>query len=328
MIKKPMDFMCKVSVIVPVYKAEAYLYRCLDSIMAQTMTDWECILVDDGSPDRSGEICDEYAQQDPRIRVIHKENGGVGLARQTGLEAARGEYVIHADPDDWVEPNMLEELYAKAKEESADMVICDYYENSQGVDKYISQRPRSLLHNDLISELFHGTLHGSCWNKLIKRKRLQENNIQFPSLSLCEDTFFLVSLLLHPIKTDYQDKAYYHYVKDNINSVTNLSNRKQGLNAYRYCVEMRNLLSNHSEYWEVFVKVCMGNWAYLSLYYGSVGAEEYKRVYGDLLDVTSHSFNSKMATYALGHYRLARIYMICRRVYGKLRMSSKRRLTF
>lgn len=116
----------KISVIVPVYKAEAYLHRCVDSIIAQTFTDWELLLVDDGSPDRSGDICDEYASKDARIRVFHKENGGVSSARQKGLDEAIGEYTIHADPDDWVEPMMLEELYKKAKEDDADMVICDF----------------------------------------------------------------------------------------------------------------------------------------------------------------------------------------------------------
>ena len=119
--------MPKVSIIVPVYKAEKYLNRCIDSILAQTFTDFELLLIDDGSPDRSGEICDEYAKKDSRIRVIHKENGGVSSARQRGLDESVGEYTMHADPDDWVEPEMLDELYKKAKEEDADMVICDFF---------------------------------------------------------------------------------------------------------------------------------------------------------------------------------------------------------
>ena len=106
----------KISVIVPVYKAEAYLHRCVDSLLAQTFQDFEVLLVDDGSPDRSGEICDEYARKDSRVRVFHKENGGVSSARQYGMDHAQGEYTIHADPDDWVEPTMLEELYRKEKD--------------------------------------------------------------------------------------------------------------------------------------------------------------------------------------------------------------------
>ena len=96
-----------VSIIVPVYKAEQWLHRCVDSILAQTMTDFELLLINDGSPDKSGEICDEYAAKDSRVRVFHKENGGVSSARQMGLDNVTGEYVIHCDPDDWIEPNML-----------------------------------------------------------------------------------------------------------------------------------------------------------------------------------------------------------------------------
>ena len=117
----------KISIIVPVYKAEAYIRRCIDSILAQTLTDFELLLIDDGSPDGSGEICDTYAATDSRIRVFHKENGGVGSARQFGLDNAIGEYTIHADPDDWVDSTMLEELYYKAIEDQADMVLCDYW---------------------------------------------------------------------------------------------------------------------------------------------------------------------------------------------------------
>lgn len=121
------DITPKISIISPVYNAERYIVKCLDSILVQTFQDWELILVDDGSSDKSGVICDEYAARDSRVIVIHKENGGVGAARQTGLDAVTGEYVIHADPDDWVEPTMLQELYAKAVAEAADVVICDYY---------------------------------------------------------------------------------------------------------------------------------------------------------------------------------------------------------
>ena len=103
----------KVSVIVPIYKAEAYLNKCVDSLLVQTLKDFELLLIDDGSPDNSGEICDRYAQKDSRVRVFHKENGGVSSARQCGIDNAYGEYTIHTDPDDWVESTMLEELYEK-----------------------------------------------------------------------------------------------------------------------------------------------------------------------------------------------------------------------
>lgn len=128
-----------VSIIVPIYNAEKYLQKCIDSVLSQTFKDWECILVDDGSPDRCGEICDEYAKNDNRFKVIHQVNGGVSSARQIGHDLANGEYTIHIDPDDWVEPTMIEELYSKARSEDSDMVICDYFQNNiaEGGGKYL-----------------------------------------------------------------------------------------------------------------------------------------------------------------------------------------------
>lgn len=116
-----------VSIIVAVYKAEKFIRKCVDSLLAQTYPHIEVILVDDGSPDRCGEICDEYAAKDSRVKAFHQPNGGVAKARQTGMDHATGTYTIHADPDDWVEPSMIEEMLGKALEDDADMVICDYY---------------------------------------------------------------------------------------------------------------------------------------------------------------------------------------------------------
>lgn len=107
-----------ISVIVPVYNAEKYLHRCVDSILSQTFTDFEVLLINDGSTDTSGVICDEYAQKDARVRVFHKENGGVSSARNVGIKNMRGLYSIHVDSDDWVEPSYLKDLYSCAKVEN------------------------------------------------------------------------------------------------------------------------------------------------------------------------------------------------------------------
>ena len=215
----------KISVIVPVYKAEAYLHRCVDSILAQTFQDFEVLLIDDGSPDRSGEICDEYARKDRRVRVFHKENGGVSSARQCGLDNAQGEYTIHADPDDWVEPDMLEELYRKAKEENADMVICDYYTEEKGETRYITQMPSALDHETVLYELFFQKLYGSCWNKFVKRVCYKEYGIKFPlELSIYEDLYVNVCLIARGIKITYLHKAFYHYdLSINFNSLIHRS---------------------------------------------------------------------------------------------------------
>lgn len=199
-----------VSVIVPVYKAETTIHRCVDSLLVQTLKDFEIVLVDDGSPDRCGEICDEYARNDSRIKVIHQKNMGVSAARQTGIDNATGKYTIHADPDDWVEPTELEELYKKAKEDDADMVICDFYEND---DIYHKQEPSSLDSKVVLYELFQ-QLHGSCCNKLIRRACYSDYCIKFPKdIHLREDVYVLCAMLLHPIKVSYLSKAFYHYVQ-------------------------------------------------------------------------------------------------------------------
>lgn len=214
----------KVSVIVPVYKAEAYLHRCVDSLLAQTFANFEVLLIDDGSPDNSGVICDEYAKKDSRVRVFHKENGGVSSARQCGIDNALGEYTIHADPDDWVEPTMLEELYAKAKEEEADMVICDYYVDYSHRTIYKKQKPSSLDSETVLKELFQ-QLHGSCCNKLIRRACYNNYNVEFPDELRCnEDLYVNVALLKNELHVVYYPKAFYHYVQDeNENSLVKAS---------------------------------------------------------------------------------------------------------
>lgn len=200
-----------VSVIVPVYKAENTIHRCVDSLLAQTLKEFEIILVDDGSPDRCGGICDDYARNDPRIKVVHQENMGVSAARQAGIDNATGEYTIHADPDDWVESTELEELYKKAKEDDADMVICDFYEND---DVYHKQEPSSLDSKVVLHEMFQ-QLHGSCCNKFVKRTCYSDYGVRFPQGIYCrEDSYVVCALLIHSIKVSYLPKAFYHYTVD------------------------------------------------------------------------------------------------------------------
>lgn len=217
----------KISIICPVYKAEKYLHKCIESIIAQTLTDWELILVDDGSPDSSGELCDKYAIQDSRIRTIHKQNEGVSVARQTGLDAAHGEYVIHVDSDDWVEPNMLEELYKKAKQDDADIVICDYFNNIGTKQTICRQCPSSLEPQQVLIELFQ-QLHGSCCNKLARRVCYKQYGIEFPrGINYCEDLFTWVQFLSHKeVKVAYLNQAFYHYY-DNPDSITRSYQRTQ-----------------------------------------------------------------------------------------------------
>ncbi len=202
------------SIIVPVYNAENSLHRCVDSILNQTFTDFELILVDDGSPDNSGKICDEYSNTDSRIYVCHKPNGGVGSARQAGHDRARGEFVIHVDPDDWVESQMLEEMLAAARKAEADVLIADFYAHYNPNHTIIH---KEVLHDfrpsDVLAGLLMGDVHGSLCNKMIRRSAIQNNNIRFlDGVNFCEDLYICIELMKdNSLKVAHINKAYYHY---------------------------------------------------------------------------------------------------------------------
>lgn len=197
----------------PIYKAEKYLDKCVTSILQQTFRDFELLLIDDGSPDGCGRMCDEYALRDSRVKVFHKSNGGVSSARQLGTEKAQGEYIIHADPDDWVEKDMLEELYNKAINDNADMVICDFIMDFPKRSVYIKQEIKEgTASNNILRLLLNQQLHGSCWNKLIRTSLFKKYNISFPvDIIRWEDLYVICNILLHPIKVAYIPKAFYHY---------------------------------------------------------------------------------------------------------------------
>ncbi|MEY8688016.1 glycosyltransferase family 2 protein [Bacteroides sp. AN502(2024)] len=202
-----------ISIIIPVYNAEEYLRRCLDSFVAQTFTDWEVWLIDDGSTDRSGAICDEYADRDSRFCVIHKENGGVASARQAGVDNARGEYSIHADADDFVEPAMLADMLSYIRETGADLVVTDFYgENKRGF-RYVSrQRPTGNTTSQLIDDVIHGRVHGSLCNKLMRHDLYKKYNLRFfNGVDYCEDVLILAQLARHSQRVVSLTRAYYHY---------------------------------------------------------------------------------------------------------------------
>lgn len=211
--------MLKVSVIVPVYKAEAYIEKCARSLFGQTMEEAEFIFVDDCSPDGSIEVLErvlaDYPRRREQVKVIrHSENQGVSVSRQDGLDAATGEYVIHSDPDDWVEPEMLERLYEKAKADDADMVICDFYQVNPktGRKRLFVQKPDS-FDAELVQRQLFRNLHGCVWNKLVRLEVIRKANVKFPAgYAFCEDLTFNTELLNQPLKIVYLPEAFYNYV--------------------------------------------------------------------------------------------------------------------
>jgi len=305
-----------ISVIVPVYKAEKYLRRCVDSILAQTFTDFEVLLIDDGSPDRSGEICDEYAAKDSRVRVFHQANGGVSAARQRGTDEARGEYTIHADPDDWVEPTMLEELYAKAKAEDADMVICDYYVNMGGRQRYVKQQPSALDSETVLRELFQ-QLHGSCCNKLVRRACYNRLAICFPkNISLSEDLYVNLRLARGCTRFAYVARAYYHYVQDaNANSISRDRSRRQVQQMDEMHAAFHELLRG-TPYDRLFNRRMFGD-AYALLMFRVLNGDEFRERFSLLSNEPAYDFFSRTVKLALRHYRTAQIMASFRETLGR-----------
>lgn len=195
--------MKKVSVIIPVYNVENYLRKCLNSLVNQTLKDIEIIVVNDGTLDNSQEIIDEYVKKYPKKVVsIIQENGGQGAARNTGLLHAKGEYIGYVDSDDYVEENMYEELYKKAKEEDSDIVICG--------NNVVKENYEFLSKEDVDKEFLLGKM--AVWNKIYKKNIIVDNKIQFRSKVWYEDLDFTMKVYFSSKKISYVDKLLYNYL--------------------------------------------------------------------------------------------------------------------
>lgn len=208
----------KVSIIVPVYKVEKYLNRCVDSILAQTFTDFECILIDDGSPDNCPAICDEYAEKDPRVKVIHQKNAGVSAARNAGLDAAEGDWIGFVDSDDWIEKDMYQILYEDAVESKSDVVVCGLYEQKIKINKIILKRDEGI--KNIFKKNGFG---GFSVLRLINAKKLGKLRFDV-HVSYMEDVKFFYELFKKCESIYWHNVPLYHY-ENNEESVT----RKYGL---------------------------------------------------------------------------------------------------
>lgn len=222
-----------ISVIVPVYKVEKFLDRCITSIVEQTYTNLEIILVDDGSPDNSGKICDEWAKKDSRIKVIHKENGGLSDARNCGTEIAHGEYITFIDSDDYVLPEYVEYLYNNLKEHDADISCCDLFE------VYNKERVTCFKENDSLNSIKIISGRDACFEmysqkymvyliiapcKLYRKELIRK--FPFPIGKLHEDEATTYKFLFHSKKLSLGDKKLYAYFQ-NENSITHINNEKR-----------------------------------------------------------------------------------------------------
>lgn len=214
--------MSTISVIVPVYKAEAFLRKCTDSILCQSHRDLELLLIDDGSPDKSGALCDAIAGEDGRVRVFHKPNGGVSSARNLGLREARGEYIAFVDSDDWLEPEALELLLTALVENGADSAGCGHFNVGNG-GVTSSEAPalpagvheaadirENLVLRLLGDRLRQPVLNGFIWRFLYTRSIIAENRIEFEGAYL-EDELFLMEYFCHAQRLATVDTPLYNY---------------------------------------------------------------------------------------------------------------------
>lgn len=289
-----------VSVIVPIYKVEKYLRQCVDSIINQTYRKLEIILVDDGSPDHCGAICDEYAAKDNRIQVIHQENRGLSAARNAGLDAAKGEYLFFLDSDDWIACNTIQSMLGRYEETGADLVLCDispFYESDySGPEKQKSPLKTEVLSQEpLIERLMQKAAWYYCvaWNKLYRRTMLEQ--IRFPDGFIHED-----EAVAHRIFEKCQTIAViaepmYYYRQTN-----------NGIMAAGVSVKSTDILSALADrlscardnHWQAYEKHLVSYyegkfWEWYHLFSGDAGNEKYiKRMEKSLIKALPSILNS------------------------------------
>ncbi|MBQ4086189.1 MAG: glycosyltransferase family 2 protein [Clostridia bacterium] len=216
-----------VSVIMPVYRVEAFLPRAIESVLNQTLREFELILVDDGSPDKSGAICDEYAKKDARVRVIHQANAGAPAARNAAMEISCGKYRFFCDSDDWMEPDMLEKMTALAEQTQAELTVCGFTidtDSASGMHRQIISAPDALYETAQdfrknAAALFDNNLLYTPWNKLFLSERMDRLNIRFPS-TFWDDFPFNLSYLHTVQRVAVTSGVYYHFTRSRAESET------------------------------------------------------------------------------------------------------------
>ena len=238
----------KVSVVIPVYKVEAFIERCVASLFEQTLRDVEYIFVDDASPDGSMQILHNtlkrYSYRKPNVKIIsHEDNKGLPAARNTGLSIAQGEYIFHCDSDDYVEPTMLEELYNAAKKNDADIVWCDWFLTYAENERYMKQSSFDTP-LDALKAMLSGGMKYNVWNKLVRRSLYVDNNISFPAGYGMGEDMTMMMLFARAQKVAYIPRAFYHYVKLNTGAFSQTYSD-------RHLVELKHNIQRICDYMQI-----------------------------------------------------------------------------
>lgn len=309
-----------ITIIVPAYNVEKYLKKCLESIINQTYKNLEIILVDDGSTDNSGRICDEYAEKDDRIIVIHQENAGVSSARNKGIEIAKGEYIGFVDGDDYIEENMYEVLYKNLIQFDVDISMCNYYivkNNQKSFHKHDIKK--GILINDkkeFLELLNLNYYRGFLWNKLFKTKMLKQIRLK-EDIYVCEDLLLIVQIFNNCERYYFDNNCYYNYViRENSAIRGKIDSRKfTVLNAYR---EITGILREYEDikikYEFVFFK-----WENDLIKQSKCKNEDLKKemklLYTKVMKSHYIRFNEKLEAFV--RYNMYKIFDCVRKIYNK-----------
>lgn len=270
----------EITVIVAIYNAEKYLRRCLESIRNQTFEDFEVLMIDDGSQDHSGIICDEYEMTDIRFKAIHKSNGGVASARQCGNDNATGTFIIHIDPDDWIEPHMLDEMYCQIEKEDADICCCKIIKEFENSSRKIDFYEYNIAKNSGEILRFLHLYSNSLCNKLIRHRLYDRTNLKFnEELKSGEDAYMLVNMLMANPKVTSVNKYFYHY--DQFSNKCSLT-KNYTCDTLKNDIHYINLIDklNHTHSILQYKRHLIGEVAHKAFYYNLVGQHDYTRSFG------------------------------------------------
>lgn len=326
----------KVSIIIPVYKVEKYIERCVRTLFGQTLDSLEFIFVDDCSPDNSIEllkkVLNDYPNRLEQVKIIrHEVNKGVGKSRQDGVDAASGEYIIHCDPDDWVELDMYEKMYTKATDENVDVVICDYYENFSDSETLKKTRPDELTSLSVLANitgLVPNKINGCLWNKLMKRELY--NTVSFiPGVYIQEDDLIWVQLLDKEHSISYIDSAFYHYWINRQDSLMKSFSKKTVIDNMHALKFVDGIIkSNKSTQYQDCLKAWIGAWIiYRAFPCKEFSNKDFTQYFSEYDDYCSYSkeFNTiklKLVKFACNRYHrqalfLCNIYQAVHRLWNK-----------
>ena len=307
-------FSPSISIIVTIFNAGNYIQECIENILGQSYSNFELLLIDDGSTDTSGTICEEYAKKDKRIRVFHEQHKGVAHARQIGIDNAKGEYFIYIDADDYIEENFIEEMFLCARSTNSDIVICDYLELKKDNTIYHKEQPTELSGISYLNDILANKCYGALWNKMILTQLVKDHNARFPQdFSMREDVVFISQFVPQARKLSYIPKALYIYNRQNVSSLTN-NYLDESKNYYLHEIKwIITILKNSFLYEETKHKNerYLLELAYITLRSDLLSKEDWKTFfvpYAQRMKLVGTGYKKALVLHALnGHFTIARI---------------------